>query len=103
MERALDAYIQEILDSPEYREYAGVLEKVKGDPDLKAQIDEFRARNYEMQTSKDTAFETIEAFQKEYEDFREIPLVSEFLAAELAFCRMMQQNNNIIMKAIHFE
>lgn len=103
MERALDAYIQEILKSPEYKEYTEVLEKVKLYPDLKAQIDEFRTRNYEMQRSKDAAFEKLEEFEREYGEFRDIPLVSEFLEAELAFCRMMQHNNNVIMNAIRFE
>ena len=103
MERALDAYIQEILSSPEYKEYARMRDKVKLYPDLKAQIDEFRTRNFELQISKDAAFEKLEELEREYDDFRDIPMVAEFLAAELAFCRMMQQNNNIIMNAIRFE
>ena len=48
-------------------------------------------------------FEKIEAFEREYEDFREQPMVADFLAAELAFCRMMQRNNDEIMEAIDFE
>lgn len=100
---ALDAYIQELLQSPEYKEYAAVLDKVKLYPDLKAQIDEFRTKNFEMQRSGDVAFEKLEEFEREYGEFRDIPLVSEFLQAELAFCRMMQENNNVIMNAIRFE
>ncbi len=103
MERALEAYIQEILNSPEYKEYAKVRDKVKLYPDLKIQIDEFRTKNFEIQRSKDAAFEKLEEFEREYGEFRDIPLVSEFLEAELAFCRMMQQNNNVIMNAIRFE
>ena len=100
---ALDAYIQEILHSSEYREYAAVLEKVKLYPDLKAQIDEFRTKNFEMQRRGIDAFEKLDELEREYEEFRDIPLVSEFLQAELAFCRMMQENNNVIMNAIRFE
>lgn len=103
MEQALQAYIDKLLDSKEYREYAIQKERVKAYPELKAQIDEFRARNYVMQTSKDMVFEMIEAFEREYKDFRENPLVNEFLAAELAFCRLMQTNNALIMDAIDFE
>lgn len=100
---ALDAYIQEILNSPEYKEYATVLDKVKLYPDLKVQIDEFRTKNFEIQRSGDDAFEKLEELEREYGEFRDIPLVSEFLQAELAFCRMMQENNNVIMNAIRFE
>lgn len=103
MEQALQAYIEKILDSKEYREYAMQRDKVKKYPELKAQIDAFRIRNYEMQTSRDMVFEKIEAFEREYEDFREQPMVADFLAAELAFCRMMQRNNDEIMEAIDFE
>lgn len=103
MEQALQAYIGTILESSEYKEYALQKERVKQYPELKAQIDEFRARNFEMQTSKDMVFEKIEAFERKYKDFRENPLVNDFLAAELAFCRMLQRNNIRIMDAIHFE
>lgn len=103
MEQALTRYIEEILKSAEYQEYALQKERVKQYPELKAQIDEFRARNFEMQTSKDMVFEMIEAFEREYRDFRENPLVNDFLAAELAFCRLLQKNNARIMDAIDFE
>ncbi len=103
MEQALNAYIQAILKSPEYREYAEILDKVKLYPDLKAQIDEYRTRNFQMQKDGSAAFEKLEAFEREYGEFVDIPMVSEFLDAELAFCRMMQHNNHVIMDAIHFE
>ena len=45
----------------------------------------------------------MKAFEKEYEDFRENPLVSDFLAAELALCRMLQKHGNMIMNEIDFE
>lgn len=103
MEQTLQAYIDKLLESEEYLEYALQRDRVKEQPELKAQIDAFRIRNYEMQTSKDMVFEKIEAFEREYEDFTEIPLVADFLAAELAFCRMMQRHNGRIMEAIDFE
>ncbi len=103
MEQALQTYIDKILESEEYRAYVEQRDKVKQYPELKKQINEYRARNYEMQTSKEMVFEKIEAFEREYMDFLENPLVSDFLAAELAFCRMMQRNNGKIMDAIDFD
>jgi cell fate (sporulation/competence/biofilm development) regulator YlbF (YheA/YmcA/DUF963 family) len=103
VEHALDTYIQEILASPEYKQYAQIRDKVKLYPDLKAQIDEFRAKNFEVQKSKESAFEKMEEFERQYGEFMDIPMVSEFLEAELAFCRMMQRNNLTIMEAIRFE
>ncbi len=100
---AVEELISSVLSSETYREYSEVLAKVKQEPDLKRQIDEFRRRNYELQNEVDYDFNKIEQFEKENESFREIPLVSDFLAAELAFCRMMQEINLRVTGALHFE
>ena len=42
-------------------------------------------------------------FEKEYENFRQQPLVADFLAAELALCRMMQDIFGDITEALDFE
>jgi len=73
-------------------------------PELKAKIDEYRERNFLIQTSEDgNTLEQLEAFENEYSDFRENPMVSDFLAAELDFCRMMQSVNLRITEGVHFE
>ncbi|MBE5883584.1 MAG: YlbF family regulator [Lachnospiraceae bacterium] len=103
VEIAMNHLIEVIKESEIYQEYVTQLERVKQQPDLKQQIDDFRERNYVLQTSGEAAFDKIEQFEREYEDFRENPYVSDFLAAELAFCRMMQDINIGITEAIHFE
>lgn len=45
----------------------------------------------------------MEAFEQEYAKFRENPLVSDFLRAELAFVRMMQDVNVLLASEIDFE
>ena len=42
-------------------------------------------------------------FTRENEAFRENPLVSDFLAAELAFCRMMQEIGLYVTDQMKFE
>lgn len=86
-----------------YNRYQAALAAVKLQPGLKEQIDRFRRENYLMQSTGDMAFERIEQFEREYSDFRENPLVSDFLAAELALCRMVQQINFNITEALDFE
>lgn len=100
---AQDQMIQAILDSDEYKEYRKQLQKVKEFPDLKAQIDEFRRRNYELQQQPDYAFDKLERFEREYRTFRENPMVSDFLAAELEICRMMQELGERLLDALDFE
>ena len=103
VEEAVDRLADALLNSEVYREYRSKLEQVKQDPDLKRQIDEFRMRNYELQQSPDYAFDKVEQFQREYQAFRDNPLVSDFLAAELAFCRMVQGIENRLVGIIEFE
>ncbi len=103
MELALQAYVEQIKRSGEYIRYAAERDKVKQFPDLKAQIDAYRMENFELQNSPETAIEEIERFEKEYAGFRENPLVADFLAAELAFCRMMQEINSRVMAQLDFE
>lgn len=103
MEQSLQAYTDKLLESEEYLKYVEQKERVKKYPDLKRQIDEFRRRNFEMQNSGDMVFEKIEDFEREYADFRDNPLVADFLEAELAFCRMMQNHYAMVMGAIDFE
>ncbi len=103
MEQSLQTYIDKLLQSEAYLKYVEQKERVKQYPELKRQIDEFRKRNFEMQNSRDMVFEKIEAFEREYADFRDNPLVADFLEAELAFCRMMQTHYAQVMGAIDFE
>ncbi|MBR6151770.1 MAG: YlbF family regulator [Lachnospiraceae bacterium] len=103
VEEAVDRLANALLNSDVYREYKSKLEQVKKDPELKRQIDEFRMRNYELQQSPDYAFDKVEQFQREYQAFRDNPLVSDFLAAELAFCRMVQGIENRLSGMITFE
>ena len=88
--QAVEQMVQAIRNTDAYLEYQKQLARVKEQSELKRQIDEFRTRNFELQTSKDTNFDKLDQFTRENEAFRENPLVSDFLAAELAFCRMMQ-------------
>lgn len=103
LERATDIYIETILDSDVYRLYRTELEKVKQVPGLKEQIDEYRKQNYELQSSDDNDFNKLDSFEKEYENFRDNPLVADFLAAELDLCRMMQDISARITEALEFE
>lgn len=103
LETATENYIAAILDTEEYHAYRAELEKVKQVPGLKGQIDDFRRRNYEFQSSPDCDFGKLDQFEREYENFRQNPLVADFLAAELAFCRLMQRQNIRVIDELDFE
>ncbi|MBQ6806679.1 MAG: YlbF family regulator [Lachnospiraceae bacterium] len=103
--KAVEKLVEEIKKSDIYIEYDCQRDKLKKQPELFERVKEFRQRNFELQNSEqgDDLFEKIDAFEKEYEKFREIPLVEDFLSAELAFCRMMQDVNMQITAELDFE
>ncbi len=96
------AYIQE---SDTYKEYYHQREKLKRQPELYEKVNEYRQRNFDLQNETDSEdlFDRMEAFEKEYAKFRENPLVEDFLRAELAFCRLMQEINVLLTAEIDFE
>lgn len=96
------AYIQK---SETYQEYLLQRERLKKQPGLYDKVNEYRQRNFDIQNETDSEdmFDRMEAFEQEYEKFRENPLVEDFLRAELAFCRMMQDINVLLTAEIDFE
>ncbi len=102
---AAERFIEEIRKSDIYQEYNFQKEKLKKQPILFDRVAEYRQRNFDLQSKAqgDDLLEKLDAFEKEFEDFRANPLVDDFLRAELAFCRMMQEVNERITAALDFE
>ena len=103
VEKALENLINTIKTDEVYREYHKELDLLRQSPELKRQVDDFRKRNYDMQMSENLDFAKLSAFQEEFKTFRENPLVDSFLAAELDFCRMMQNINFRLVEEVDFE
>lgn len=103
--KAAEDFVKEIMKSDIYGEYDFQKKKLKKQPELFEMVQEFRKKNYALQTGSqgEELMEQLEKFEKEYETLREIPLVDDFLRAELAFCRMMQEVNVRITAELDFE
>ena len=103
--QAADRYIEAILATEEYCHYALQRDKLLMQTELYEKVKEFRTKNYIIQTRKegDDLLNAMDDLQREFESIREIPLVEDFLAAELAFCRMMQELNNKVADALEFD
>lgn len=105
MESATVKYVKAIKETDIYKQYYERLERLKRHPEFYEKVNEFRLKNYEIQNSSqaEELLEKVDALEKEYEQFRENPLVDDFLRAELAFCRMMQEINICLMDELGFE
>lgn len=102
---AAKQFADTIMTSNTYKEYLYQREKIKKQPELYEKVNEFRQRNFDLQNEADSddIFDRMEAFEREYEKFRENPFVDSFLQAELAFCRMMQEVYVLLAEEIDFE
>ena len=105
LENATASYVKAIRDTAVYKKYCEQLERLKRNPEQYQKVNELSRRNFEIQNTaqKDELFDKMDAFEQEFEKFREDPVVDEFLRAELAFCRMMQEVNLYITEAVNFE
>lgn len=105
VQEALEQLAQAVKESEVYREYRRQSERVDNAGDMREKMDEYRVRNFELQNSVQTEdlLDKLDDFEREYEKFREDPLVEEFLDAELAFCRMMQEIDVKLAEAMDFE
>ncbi len=105
LEGELLRFVQAIKESDISKKYYEQRERLRGLPEQYEKVNEFRRRNFEIQNTsqKDELFEKMDAFEREYEEFREDPLVDSFLRAELAFCRMMQEITLYITEKVDFE
>ncbi|MCD8325862.1 MAG: YlbF family regulator [Lachnospiraceae bacterium] len=103
--KATDELLQRIISSDIYKEYRESLEKVSRYPELKERLDRFRTRNYEVQISMEegSTFESLDDLDREKRGLTQNPLVAEFLAAELALCRMMQEVMDRLVGGLDFE
>lgn len=104
MDKELHALIEAFKGSEEYIRFLKAKKKVLEFPGLQEQIDRFRSVWYRLQSNSDAdLFEKIEHVEAEYAKLRENPYVQEFLASELAVCRMFQKVNWAILKNLDFD
>lgn len=105
VQAALEQLVDAIQSSDIYVEYKRQSELIDQSGDLRAKINEYRAQTFALQNSEQTEdlLDRMEAHERKYEKFRENPLVEEYLDAELAFCRMIQDIEVRLAEAVDFE
>jgi cell fate (sporulation/competence/biofilm development) regulator YlbF (YheA/YmcA/DUF963 family) len=105
IEDATMQFAIEIQKSDVYQEYRTQLEALKNEPELYERVNQYRMKNFELQTAEpcDGLLDKMDRLEQEYEAMIENPLACDFLRAELAFCRLMQNINKCITSTLEFE
>ena len=101
----LNDLIDAVLSSEEYRQYRALQEQISLEPEKEKAINNFRRRNYLLQRNKDNIdlFDEIDKLEQEFQEFRQEPLVEEYLSAELSVCRLVQRINRKLMEQVDFD
>lgn len=104
VDESIGLLVTALKESPEYQKYKEMRAKIQQDPEKEQQLNEFRKRNYLLQNSREQIdlFSEIDHLYQESESFRAQPDVREYLAAELALCRLVQHINYRLMQEIDF-
>lgn len=101
---ALEALLTAIRESDEYKNYQDIKRRLHEKPEVEKRVNEFRKRNFERQNRKDIdLYEEIDRLEAEKSKISENPLAAEYLAAELAFCRIIQKINWKFLEELDFE
>lgn len=97
--------IEEIKSESVYRQYTTSLEKLNANPEIKRQVDEWRRLNYQAQIKNDDAdsYDTIDDIDDKIDELSCIPEVNQFLEAEAALCRLLQDISVRVHEAIHLD
>lgn len=105
LRRIVMDFVRAIKGTQEFRDYKEQLERIKGQPELYDKANAFRQKNFAIQSNEsgERLMERLEELEREFEEVRAIPLVDDFLAAELCFCKMMQEINELIWDEIDFQ
>ncbi|MCL2717229.1 MAG: YlbF family regulator [Lachnospiraceae bacterium] len=105
IEKATLQFAADIKNTEIYKEYRKNLNNVKQDAELYEKTNEYRLKSFELQTLEQTddLLDKIDRLEQEYGAIIDNPVASDFLRAELSFCRMMQDINNCITTILDFE
>lgn len=100
----VDELVVVIRESETYQKFVEMQKKLDAEPELRDQVDEFRMKNFEMQQNfqGDELLQRIEEFTDSYAWLRENPLVDQYLSAELAFCRLIQDVGDELTDQLRF-
>lgn len=104
MRKALSQFLEELQESSAFKDYKYQKERIKKVPGMKNRINDFRKKRFEFQKYEgEDLFEKIDEFQREYQNFKEEPIVREYLAAELEICRLVQEINSAIDELVDID
>ena len=105
LKTSIEELKQSLLESEAFVRYQKVRAKVHNYPEKEYILHEFRRKIYFLQNSREQLdlFTEEDRLEQEYADVYKDPLLGEYLAAEVAVCRIIQQVNKELIGCLDFE
>lgn len=100
----LDQLKTAVTNSDALKRYQRAMDAVHEYPEKAKRLQEFRKKNFLLQSRREVdLYEEQERLHQEYEDLYRDPLTSEYLASELAICRVAQRMSRELIECLNIE
>lgn len=102
LNRSIDAFVDLVQSCAEYQEYEKQKKIIEDYPELKEEINEFRVRNFAIQTMENAEeiYDAVDSFERDFAHFWEDSRVADFLNAEMAYCKLIQEIDDKMKRTI---
>ena len=103
--KSLDALKAALQECDAFKRYQTARVEIRKYPEKERRLHELRKKNYILQNSKEQIdlFVEAERLEQEYADVYKDPMLSEYLEAEVAVCRIVQQVTHELIDCLDFE
>lgn len=101
----IENLVHALEDCDEFRRYRRIRRQMHDYPEKEKRLNEFRMKNYQLQNAAEQIdlFSESDRLMQDYGDLYGDPVTREFLAAEVAVCRIVQNVNRELIESLEFE
>ena len=102
---SLDRLKESFISCDAVVRYQKICREIREYPEKEQRLHEFRRKNYILQNTKEPVdlYVEVDRLKQEYADLFRDPMLNEYLAAEVAVCRVIQQINRELIEILDFE
>lgn len=105
IQSTLETLVKEIKESDEYRLFIEAKRELEKDPEKFKIANEYRAINFQLQTSENqmNLFDEIENLEKEYSYYLKDKVIEDYLQSEVDLCNMLREVNRAIVESLQID
>lgn len=104
-DKLTEVYIEDLKKTPTYKTYKDKLKALKKDDEMWEKVKEYRNKRFELQknTSPEELYDKADWFERDHAYIYENKQAREFLEAEVALCKLVQDICFRLTSSIEFE